>query len=132
MQRGITTIPQNPQSSAVELEVTTGDDTATELFVKQRRAKQFVTPTDTSFEDVFVAVATPAQIQDLPVSSPLPGNSFFRSNIITLVAENAALLDDAVNIILAEISTLLENLEAQEELVTTTTYTITSSGNTAA
>lgn len=131
VQRGIAHVPQNPQSSAVELEITTANDTITEVFVKQRRAKQFTTPIDTSFEDVFVAVATPAQIQDLPVSSPLPGFSDFRSNIITLVAENEAALDVTVNIILDEISTLLENLEAQEELITTTTYTVTSSGNTA-
>jgi hypothetical protein len=122
VRRAIALEPNEPQSSVVELEITAANDTVTELFVKQRR----ITSGLPSFEDVFVAVASPAQIEEFPANVPDTTN-FFRTDKITLVAENEALLDELVDTVVEELSVLLNNLTAQESLTNSVTYTITPS-----
>lgn len=106
-------------SYGLEIEVISAEDISKEIFVKQRIIKP-----DNKFEDVFVAVATPAQMQDLDINSPAADSSYFRVNKINIVGSNASFVKDVFETILAEIQLLVDNEEAVTALEEEALYTI--------
>lgn len=104
------------------LEIVSTENVAKDLFIKQR-LRNFV---KNNFEDVFCAVATPAQVEEFDINSPRAGDSFFRTNIIELVSRNANYLENVFQSILKELQKLVEDVEALENLKTDGVYSITS------
>ncbi len=76
-----------------------------EVFVKQRL-------TASSADDCFVAVASVAQMEDLPVNSPGADTSYFRTDSVSLVSTNPVVLNTIYTEVLEEIQMLISNLEA--------------------
>ena len=103
------------------LEIISTENVAKDLFVKQR-LRNFV---KNNFEDVFCAVATPAQVEEFDVNSPRAGDSFFRTNTIELVSRNADYLEQVFESILKELQKLVEDVESLEALKTDGVYSIT-------
>lgn len=103
--------------------VTAATNMAANVFVIQRR---WTTGNGTT--DVFAAIATPTQLEDLPVNAPTDTVGFFLSNTVDLVARTAQELDNVFEEMLAE----LKNLTADVTVLNTslspdTTYVITPS-----
>lgn len=111
----------NSISYAIELEVIVAEDITKEIFVKQRLIKP-----DNKFEDVFVAVASPAQMEDLDIDCPAAESSYFRVKKITMIGSNSSFLEDVFRTILAEIQLLLDNEEALTLLESEAIYMISS------
>jgi hypothetical protein len=101
------------------IEVTSGDSMEKEVFVKQRIPK----PNDT-FSDVFVAVATPVQMEDLDINSPAEGTSYFRCADVSLVCFSAEYANTVWETIQTEVAMLVKDLNDMETLSPTTTVVI--------
>ena len=87
----------------MDLTVTSADDMPKEIFVKQRFALD---------DDVFAAIASPAQLEDLPINEPDGVTTYFRTSSVSLVAANQAALDSIYASIVAEVQQLVANLNA--------------------
>lgn len=109
------------QSYRLVLEVTNSEDIPKEVFVKQR-TKNFVTG---EFDDVFVAIATPTQIEDLEVDAPAKGTSYFRTNKIDLVSRNIDYIDLIKDTIMAELDKLVDEWDSLNNLSSDVTIVIT-------
>lgn len=88
------------------------------IFVMQR-IRDF---TANKFEDNFAAVATPAQLEDIPEVNNMTESSFYRTNSIELVARTAEYLAEIVASIFNEVQNLVDDLKALEGNATTTTH----------
>lgn len=95
--------PDNQQSYRMDLIVTAADDMPKEVFVKQRFAID---------DDAFAAVASPSQLEDLPVNEPNGDTSYFRSDAVSLVAVNQVTLEDIYSMVVTEVQQLVLNLNA--------------------
>lgn len=109
------------QSYRLLLEITSTENIDKNLFIKQR----FRNAIKNTFDDVFVAVATPAAIEELDINSPAPETSFFRASTIDLVSGNAAYLEEVFSSIVRELQKLVEDSESLNLLVTDGIYEIT-------
>lgn len=107
-------------SYRVKLEVTSSEDIPKEVFVKQR-FKDFKT---LKIDDVFVAVATPVQLEDFPINAPNDKESFFRDFQIDLISRNIDYLNDLVDSILLEVNKLVDECNALNTFATEQTITI--------
>lgn len=108
-------------SYRLDLEVTGSQNISRDIFVKQR-SKKF----DGTIEDVFVAVASPATLEDYDAKAPSANSPFFRTNEISLVSSDPVFLDEAFDSILYEIRLLCDQAEVLEESLVDGIYTITS------
>ena len=93
------------QTYGMTLTVTAAYDMPAEVFVKQRLSSD---PT----QDVFAAVTSVEQLEDLPVNAPSAVTSYFRSSSVTLTALNQAALDNIDRLVRNEIQLLIRNLDA--------------------
>lgn len=93
------------QTFGMTLTVTAAYDMPAEVFVKQR-----LSPDGT--QDIFAAVASAEQLEDLPVNEPGTDTSYFRVSSISVRAMNPAVLDDVYRLIREEIQLLVRNLDA--------------------
>ena len=93
----------NLQFYGMDLTVTAADNMPKQVFVKQRFAID---------DDAFAAVASSAQMEDLPVDEPNGDTSYFRSDSVSLVASNQATLEDIYSMVVLEIQQLVANLDA--------------------
>ena len=108
------------QTYGMTLTVTAAYDMPAEVFVKQRLSAD-------GSNDVFVAVASTSQLEDLSVDAPTTGTSFFRSPEVTIRAINPATLDYVFNMVEQEITLLIKNLNALDiSAVPGVTYNIAS------
>jgi hypothetical protein len=112
---------KTPLSSyRLDLEIMSTEDITKDVFVKQR-----LRAVDNSIDDRFVAIASPAQIEDLGVNSPNGDSSYFRSSVVSLVSSNPDYLEETFNIILTELQSLTEAIEVLDELTVDGIYNIT-------
>lgn len=102
------------------LEITAAEGITKYAFVNQRLRNHIAN----NFEDVFCAVATPAQLEDFDVNSPATGSSFLRKHTIDLVSRNAAYLEDVFQSIVRELQKLVSDWEALNVLQEDGLYTI--------
>lgn len=115
-----TTLEEGMQGYRTTLEAT-AEGMTKYVFVMQRihnYSKQ-------NFDDVFVAVATPAQIEDFAEDAPLEGSSYFRTYKIDLLSRTANHLEDVITDILGQLQDLVVNVEKLNELTPTAEYVIT-------
>ncbi|RTL07745.1 hypothetical protein EKK58_00970 [Candidatus Dependentiae bacterium] len=107
------------QTYGMTLTVTAAYDMPAEVFVKQR-----ISPDGT--QDVFAAVASAQQLQDLPVNEPGGDTSYFRVSSVTVQGMNQAALDEIYRLVQEEIQLLVRNLDALDnQAVPSTTCEIT-------
>lgn len=107
------------QTYGMTLTVTAAYDMPAEVFVKQR-----ISPDGT--QDIFAAVASAEQLQDLPVNEPGGDTSYFRTSAVTIQGLNQAALDEIARLIREEIQLLVRNLDALDnQAVPSTTCEIT-------
>ena len=100
--------PVDPYPSySMELTVTSADDMPKAIFVKQRFG-------DDSTTDAFAAIASVAQLEDLPETAPEETTSYFRADSVRITALNQETLDFIYSEILSEIQLLVANLDALE------------------
>lgn len=109
-------------SYRMDLEITAAENITSKVFVKQRL---LVAGTST-YNDVFVAVCTPAQIEDLPEDNPTD-TSFFRVSKIELVNENPEYLEQVAADVLIELKQLIASLTYLETTSVVAVYTVTAS-----
>jgi hypothetical protein len=130
MPRNIQIVKQSseyvPGISSVKLvvEAINPENMSDKIFVKQR-IHNF---SKGDFEDVFAAVCTPAQLEDLQEDSPADGTSYFRANAIELVSETEEHLDTVFGSMLYEVKKLLVDLDAMDRLKTAVVYNVPSEG----
>lgn len=88
-----------------------------EVFVYQRKPILFG---DQPYKDDFVNVASPADIADYPINSPVPGDNtrpFFRLSRVDLLFRHPDMLVDAMLGIANDLYELVNSLEANASLV---------------
>lgn len=95
-----------------------------EIFIKQR-LRNFV---QDKFEDNFVAVATPTQLEDFPVNSPNADSSFYRVSEIELVGRLPEALDAVFDTLLFEVQKLVQDLNSLDILDEAKFYEIDKDG----
>ena len=66
--------------------------------------------------DVFRNIASPADLQEYPIGSPIDNIPFFRLSEVRLVFRNITLADDAWTKIKAEVSSLVDTLSSFSDL----------------
>lgn len=108
-------------SYRLDLEVTGSQNISRDIFVKQRSKKY-----DGTLEEVFVAVASPANLEDIDAKSPRAPSTYFRINTASLVSSDPIFLEEAFTTILAEVQLLCDQAEVLEETEVDGIYTITS------
>lgn len=104
------------------LEVTESEGITKAIFVKQR-LRNFV---DNTFDDVFAAVCTPAQLEDLQEGSPADGSSYFRASKVDIITRNADYLQEVFNSIAAEVTALTNSVSALQLLGADEAYQVVS------
>ena len=76
------------------------------------------------FDDTFVAVCTPAQLEDLQEDSPEAGSSYYRTNRIELIARTPELLQTVFDSLIYEVNKLVIDLSDIEKLLPEEVYLI--------
>jgi hypothetical protein len=114
------------QSYKLVVEAINPENMPQEVFIKQR-LKNFA---QDSFDDNFVAVCTPVQLEDLPVNAPDAGSSFYRVSKIELVGRLPEALDKIFDSLLYEVEKLVADLNALDDLKEAVIYNVTSDGTT--
>lgn len=109
------------QSYRMTLSIISSEDITKNVFVKQR-IRNFI---KNNFEDAFVAIATPTQLEDFDVGSPATNTSFYLIDTIDVVSRNLGYLDDLFNIVLGELQKLVDEYESLNRLSPDGIYTIT-------
>lgn len=99
-------------SYSISLSVVQYEGITNYIFVKQRFRKT----KSLDFEDVFVAVASPAQLDDFDVNSPAEGDSHFRTKEITLTTKTLVYLEQVFQQIVVDIQKLVDEFEVKEIL----------------
>jgi hypothetical protein len=95
------------------------------IFVKQR-IRNF---SKQKFDDTFVAVATPSQLEDFHEDAPAEGSSYFRTNQIELVARTPEAISNIFESLLYEIKKLTRDLSDIELLSEAVVYNISDTGD---
>lgn len=119
--RKSTSFDPKEASYRISLEVYSTENISKNVFIKQR-LKNFV---KNNFDDVFVAIATPAQLEDFDVDSPAADTSFYRTSKIDLISRNAAYLEEVFESVLSELQKLVDDHEALNALSADGLYIIT-------
>lgn len=116
----------DPALSSFKLVVSAinAEDMPEKIFVKQR-IRNFAKD---KFDDTFVAVATPTQLEDFPEDVPGEGSSYFRTNTIELVARTPEAIRTIFESLLFEVKKLTIDLSDMEILTDAVVYNISSSG----
>ena len=108
------------QAFVLNLQVTAGDNITTKVFVKQRSTNSAGVT-----DDSFVAVASPANLEDFANDQPNPGSSYFLTDTINLVSSDPNYLNEVHQSILGELQTLADQMDALANLSGGQTVTIT-------
>jgi hypothetical protein len=103
-----------PEISSYKLVVSTvnAQNMSDKIFVKQR-IRNFARD---RFDDVFVAVCTPTQLEDFEEDAPGEGTSYFRTNTIELVARTAEEIQTVFDSLVYETKKLVVDLTDLENL----------------
>ncbi len=112
---------QGLTSYRLDLEITLANGITKDLFVKQRIKKY-----DGTDEDTFVAVASPAHIEDIDARSPAKDSSYFRTNTCSIVSSDPVLLEEAFQNILGELQLLVDQADVLDALDVDGVYSISS------
>ena len=107
-------------SYSITLEVMSTENINKNVFIKQR-LRDFVA---NNFDDVFVAVATPAYMEDLDIGAPSADTSYFRTDNIQLISRNPDYLEQVFESILKELQKLLNDTASLDALSTDGIYSI--------
>lgn len=94
-------------SYSMTLEIVSAEDIKKACFVKQR-----LKTINNGINDVFVAVCTPAQLEDLPETVPDPDTSYFRTSKIELIAYTLEYLKEIEDAIVDELNKLIRDCAA--------------------
>jgi len=92
------------------------------IFVKQR-IRNFA---KNIFEDTFVAVCTPTQLEDFLEDAPDKNTSYFRTNSIELVGRTAEMVQAVFDSLLYEVKKLTADLTEMDKLTVAHIYEISS------
>jgi len=109
-----------PGNYRTDISVSSASNITAYLFVKQHSLNP-----DGSPNDVFVAVASPVQIEELPQGAPVLPEVYWRDNTVSLVAGDPDYLAQVVQDIQTDIQQTLSQADELSNLVTTQTVTIT-------
>lgn len=104
------------------VETLNAENMSDKIFVNQR-IRNFAKE---RFDDTFVAVCTPVQIEDFAEDSPEEGTSFYRTNSIELVGRTPEYLQTVFESLVYEVKKLVLDLEQMDYLSEAEVYTITS------
>jgi hypothetical protein len=104
--------------------VTSSEDIEKEVFVKQK----LVNFLNDQNEEVFVAVCSPTQMEDLSKLTPTGNSSYFRTSKISLVANTPEHLQAIFDTLLYELHKLTVDIEVLAIQSEEAYYTITPSG----
>ena len=111
-----------PEISSYKLVVSTinAQNMSDKIFVNQR-IRNFARD---RFDDVFVAVCTPTQLEDFEEDSPGEGSSYYRTNRIELIARTAEEIRTVFSSLTYETKKLVVDLTDLENLSATQIYDI--------
>jgi spore coat polysaccharide biosynthesis protein SpsF (cytidylyltransferase family) len=124
LNRESSTYDKQIASYRMRVTVTSADGINPKVFVNQRlRDAQKQT-----FDDVFVAVATPTQLEDFAPDAPNEGTSFFRTSTIDVISRNADYLENVFDDILWNVQKLVTDIDALQTLTANGTYVIDAEG----
>lgn len=84
-----------------------------EVFVYQRKPSY----KDPGYEDVFTNIASPSDLEEYPITTPVGNVPFFRLAAVDLVFRNVSLADDAWKGIQNDMKQLIETLKFFDSLV---------------
>ena len=110
---------ESPGSYQLDLSITQATDITTKLFLKQRSTRF-----DGQVIDDFIGIPTPADLEDYTEDNPAEGTTIYRTNTISLIATDPALLEEAFKTILSELQLLVEQADVLANLPTDKVYTI--------
>lgn len=113
-------VKQNGPTYILDVEIISSEGITKDIFVKQRRRNL-----NNTFDDVFVAIATVAQIEDFDTGSPAEDSTYFRTSSLALVGTNPAFIEELFTTVLSEIQQLVDNAEVLEEIKPDGVYEIT-------
>ena len=124
MSRSVTIQRQTSETSRqgnyrTDLTITSGQDITQYLLVKQR----IINP-DGTLDDIFAAVASPAQLEDIPANAP-DTTSYYRDYKVSLVSSDSEQLRSVVDQILADIQLTVTQLNELDMLAPTENIVIT-------
>lgn len=100
------------QSYKLVVEAINPQNMPAEIFIKQR-LRNFA---QDAFDDSFVAVSTPAQLEDFPINAPNANSSFYRVSKIELVGRLPEVLDKTFDSLIYEVQKLVDDLNSLENL----------------
>jgi hypothetical protein len=109
------------QSYKLVVETANPQDMPGKIFVKQR-IRNFA---QDHFDDIFVAVCTPVQLEDFLEDAPADGSSYYRTDKIELIARTPEMLQSTFESLLYETKKLVLDLNDLDILQAEITYTIT-------
>ena len=104
------------------VETLNAENMSDKIFVNQR-IRNFAKE---RFDDTFVAVCTPVQLEDFPEDSPEEGSSFYRTNRIELIGRTPEYLQTVFESLVYEVKKLTLDLDQLDSLTAAETYTISS------
>ena len=108
------------QSYKLCVETANAQDMPSKIFVKQK-IRNFAKNT---FDEVFVAVCTPVQLEDFDEDSPAEGSSYYRTDKIELVGRTAEMVQAVFDSLLYETKKLVLDLNDLEMLSQAETFDI--------
>lgn len=112
-----------PGAYRTDMTVTSAsNDTTIYLFVKQR-----ILNIDGTTDDTFIAVAGPAEIEDLPQQAPVAPSTIFRDSTISLISSDQVALQAAVQNILNDLLLTMQQGVDLETFTSVVNYTVDSS-----
>lgn len=106
--RKASSFDEKTTSYRLVLEIISTEDISKYVFVKQRIRNH----AKNTFEDVFAAIATPNQLEDLEINSPGADSSFFLSNQVEIVTRNADFLEQVFDDIVSSLQRLVLDTES--------------------
>lgn len=111
-----------PEISSYKLVVSTinAQNMSDKIFVNQR-IRNFARD---RFDDVFVAICTPTQLEDFEEDSPGEGSSYYRTNTVELIARTAEEIRAVFSSLVYEAKKLVIDLSDLENLSSTQIYDI--------
>jgi hypothetical protein len=112
------------QSFKMEVQAINAVNMPSKIFIKQR-VRNFAKD---RFDDTFVAICTPVQLEDLAEDSPEEGTSYYRTDTIELVVRTAEMLQTVFDSLLYEVQKLVVDLQDIDLLEPEEIYTLSSDG----
>ena len=116
---------ERPGAYRTDITINSAQDITKFLFVKER----IVRPTG-EIDDSFAAVASPAEVEELPESAPESPSKYFRDNTVSLVSSDISELHSVVSSILAELGRTVKQWSDLQTFTSSITYSITPTGTT--